>query len=83
MTKHELNKLTGVGGPYTENYSQLRNAESGEKNGLPQGGAHPLVILCQMVSPENTHTSNIQTEQVEVRNVYLYTYTSMHVTTIN
>ena len=49
--------------PYTENYGQLRHAESG-RNSLPQGRARQLVIPYQMVSPENIHARNIiQTEQ--------------------
>ena len=36
-----------------------------------------------MISPENIHTSNItQIEQVILRNIFVYMYTYMHVTTI-
>jgi hypothetical protein len=45
--------------PYTKNWSQLRRAERGRKSGK---NTRPHC-------PENTHTSNIQTEQVIFRNV--------------
>ena len=35
---------------------QVRKAGSGKVNGAPHGGAHQLVIQCQMVTPESTHT---------------------------
>lgn len=35
-----------------------------------QGGAHQLAVQCQMISPENKHTSNITwTQQVIFRNI--------------
>ena len=37
-----------------------------------------------MVSPENIHTSNIiQTEHIIFRNIFVYTYSYMHITTIS
>lgn len=37
-----------------------------------------------MVSSKNTHTSNnIKTEQILFGNIYVYTYTYMHVITTN
>jgi len=44
--------------PYRKNYRQLRRAGS-RRDGLPQGRAHQMVVLCQTVSLENTRTSNI------------------------
>lgn len=42
--------------------------------------AFPRIDQCQMVYPENIHRSNIiQTEQVIFRNVYVYSYTHVHV----
>lgn len=38
--------------PYTENYRQLRNPESG-RNSVPQERAHPLALQYQTVSPDN------------------------------
>jgi hypothetical protein len=49
-------------------------------NSLSPGRAHQLVIQYPMVSPENTHTSTIQTGQVVfmyLERIYVYTY--MHV----
>ena len=56
--------------PYTKNYRSPRKVGR--------------VILCQLLSLENIHTSNITwTEQVIFRNTYVYTYTHTHVTTNN
>lgn len=72
MAKHELDKGNNLRHAdmkwekptkhqsYPNNHRQLRNAES-KRNSLFQGQAH------QTVSPENTHISNIYTEQM-----YLY-----------
>ena len=46
--------------PYTKNCSQLRNAESGRS--LPQRRVNQLVMQYQMVSPESTYMSDINTE---------------------
>jgi hypothetical protein len=63
--------------PYTNNYRQLRSAESGRES-LPKGGAHQLVVQYQMVSLKNIHTRNtIQAGLVIFGNIYVYTY--MHV----
>lgn len=54
------------------NNRQVRNAESGKKI-FPR--EEPLIdcpIL--MVSPESIHTSNVQTEQIIVRSICVYTY---------
>lgn len=57
--------------PYTKSYSQLRNAES-RRNILALGKMH------QLLSPENTHASNItQTEEVYIC-MYLVTYIDIH-----
>lgn len=78
--QHELNKdnerYTKVDGgrvrvdyrpqPYRKNYEKLKVGG----NSLPQGRVHQLVIQFQMVSPENTHTTNIiMTEKVIFRNI--------------
>lgn len=58
--------------PYTKNCRQLRKAESG-RDGLPEGRACQLVVLCQLVSPDNTHTSHIMWgEQVIIKKTYVY-----------
>jgi hypothetical protein len=60
--------------PFMKNYSQLRNAES-RRNPLPQRRAHQLIILYQVASSEDTHTSTAtQTEQVIFRYNCLYIY---------
>lgn len=56
---------------YTKNYRQPKNAES-RRNRLTQRKAHLLAVQYQIVNPENTHTSNIQTEQVICRNTGIY-----------
>jgi hypothetical protein len=72
-------KWTGAHNPSQgRNYRQLRNTER-RRNRPPLGRAHQLVI--QMVRPGNMHSRNItQTEQVEIKNIYVYTY--MHVMTM-
>lgn len=46
----------------TQNYRQVRNIENGRES-LPQLGAHQLVVIYQMVRPEDMHTSGmVQTE---------------------
>lgn len=43
-----------------------------------------MFMWYQMVSPENTSIHYIiQTEQVKFRNIRVYVYTHVHVTTIN
>jgi hypothetical protein len=72
MTKQELNtdnnrQTEGNEGKprrpqcYTENSGQLKNVE---RKSLPWERACKLVNQHQMVSPENTHTHHILTEQV-------------------
>lgn len=40
------------------------------REGLPQGKCRELVVYCQMLSPDNIHTTNsIQTEQAIFRSV--------------
>lgn len=56
---------------YTKNYRQPKNAEN-RRNHLTQRKAHLLAVQYQTVNPENTHTSNIQTEQVICRNTGIY-----------
>jgi hypothetical protein len=55
-------------------YRHLRNAENG--GNLPERRAYQLVIQYQIVSLENKHTSNIQTEKVThtFRNAYIHTH---------
>lgn len=56
------------------NHRLLRKAERGRSH-LPQERAHQLCIQHQLVSPENTYTSNdIWPEQVIFRNIHTYTY---------
>lgn len=58
--------------PRTVKYRQLRDAES-ERNSPYRGKPRLLVILFQMINPENEHTrSIIQAEQVIFRNIYTY-----------
>lgn len=44
--------------PYTKKHYHLRKSGSG-RNSSPQGRAHCIVVLSQMVGSENTPTSNI------------------------
>ena len=43
---------------YTKNLRQLRDSAS-QRNSLPWGRAHQLVIQCQVVRPEKLHMRNI------------------------
>lgn len=62
-----------------------RLSKTGSRRGaLPQGRAHQWAVQCQVVSPENTHASNIlQTEQVVFRNTYVYAYTYVNTIAIS
>lgn len=42
-----------------------------------------MVIPYQMVGPENIHKRNIQSEWVILKNIDVYSYTCMYVTTIH
>ena len=65
--------------PYTKNYRQLRNVESG-RHSLPEERAHQLVIQYQMVSPANMHrwVNIIQAEWVIISNIHSQTHTHTH-----
>lgn len=60
--------------PYTKNYRQLRNTESG-RNSLPQGKAHQLVMYYQM-SALKTY---IQVRHIE----FMYLGVCIYVATTN
>lgn len=58
--------------PYTKKHYHLRKSGSG-RNSSPQGRAHCVVVLSQMVGFENIPTSNIIWAQKAVfRNTYVY-----------